>query len=111
MFKGVTLSNCALLIEPYLQNLGTYMFLLGFFQRCFFKFFFQTNLITIRNIVLNINDFVSLICFLEAFNVNKPTSSGSVAVTLGGTVGSSVIVIIGVILAYFAIRYALNPYK
>lgn len=26
MFKGVTLSNCALLIEPYLQNVGTYIF-------------------------------------------------------------------------------------
>lgn len=78
-----------------------------FFQRCFFFKFFQTNLITKRIIVLNVNDFFSFeYVSLEALNVNKPTSSGSVAVTLGGTVGSSVIVIIGVILAYFAIRYA-----
>lgn len=47
----------------------------------------------------------------DALKANKPTSSGSVAVTVGGTVGSSVIVVIGVILVFFAIRYALNPNK
>lgn len=43
---------------------------------------------------------------LDALKTSKPTSSGSVAVTVGGTVGSFVIVVIGVILAFFALRYA-----
>lgn len=43
---------------------------------------------------------------LDALKASKPTSSGSVAVTVGGTVGSFVIVVIGVILAFFALRYA-----
>lgn len=79
MFKGVTLPNCALLIEPYLQNLGTYMFLgVYFFRDAFFFFFFQTNLITKRIIVLNVNDFFSFeYVSLEALDVNKQTSSGS----------------------------------
>lgn len=53
-----------------------------------------------------------LMCFLfeyvslEPFNNNKPNPADSEAVTVGGTVGSSVIVVIGVILAFLAIRYA-----
>lgn len=39
-------------------------------------------------------------------NTNKRNPSDTEAVTVGGTVGSSVIVVIGVILAFLAIRYA-----
>lgn len=43
---------------------------------------------------------------VEDFNPNKQNPSDTEAFTVGGTVGSSVIVVIGVILAFLAIRYA-----
>lgn len=38
----------------------------------------------------------------------KSTLANNLAVTVGGTIGSFVIVVIGVILAFFAVRYESN---
>lgn len=44
--------------------------------------------------------------FLEFVDTSKSALSDNVAATVGGTVGSFAIVVIGVILAFVAIRYA-----
>lgn len=66
-----------------------------------FLYFFQLNLHTKRIIVLNVIFFSSEPDSFETLNL----SSDNVAVTVG-TVGASLFVVIGVIVAFFAIRYA-----
>lgn len=66
-----------------------------------FLYFFQINLLTKRIIVLNVIFFSSEPDSFETLNL----SSDNVAVTVG-TVGASLFFVIGVIVAFFAIRYA-----
>lgn len=74
-------------------------------------------LVTISIVVQNILIFLLLskiFCFFFLKSIPSDTidaithssSSHDLAVTVGGTVGASVIVVIGVILAFVAIRYA-----
>lgn len=71
------------------------------FLYLFLHFFFQIDLLTKRIIVLNVIFFSFEPDSLETLNL----SSDNVAVTVG-TVGASLFVVIGVIVAFFAIRYA-----
>lgn len=89
-FKAITYQILHCLMNLFTECGNLYI---HFFKDTLFNFF-QTNLI------------LNFCSHLEDSNTNKRNPSDTEAVTVGGTVGSSVIVVIGVILAFLAIRYA-----